>query len=255
MAEERRHPSSKWINAGASPAGSTFSFPLKHGVCCRPVKTCERVATPRGGAISQTEHVRPVEEPVLKTVAPCNMASGVQVPGAPPLSITPDSSKAEQPAHIRQTGERYLVGRPFHSYSSVAQKQSSRSITGRPRRATARRDHHAGWQSQSMQPPEERTIPVRFRVQRPLSRHWCNSKHSCLPSRQRRGSTGMAHQFLLLWCKRGTRLCEGRGQGAIPCRSTSSIASVADAVMHRPRNADHAGAAPAGGSSSMEIIV
>ena len=44
-----------------------------------------------------------------------------------------------------------------------------------------------------MQPPEERTIPVRFRVQPPVSRHWCNSKHTCLPSRKRRSITGMAH--------------------------------------------------------------
>ena len=53
---------------------------------------------------------------------------------------SPDSSKGERPAHIRQTEERYLVGRPFFN-SSVAQKQSNRPITDRPRRDTARRDH------------------------------------------------------------------------------------------------------------------
>ena len=56
----------------------------------------------------------------------------------PPSS--PDSSKGERPAHIRQTEERYLVGRPFFN-SSVAQKQSPRPISERPRRDTARRDH------------------------------------------------------------------------------------------------------------------
>jgi hypothetical protein len=30
-----------------------------------------------------------------------------------PLLHSPDSSKEERPAHIRQTEERYLVGRPF----------------------------------------------------------------------------------------------------------------------------------------------
>lgn len=56
--------------------------------------------------------------------------------------FSPDSSKAERPAYIRRTGEHYLVGRPF-LHSSVAQKQSTRLITGRPRRDTVRRDHTA----------------------------------------------------------------------------------------------------------------
>jgi len=44
----------------------------------------------------------------------------VRVHVGEPFSSSPDSSRAEQPAYIRRTGERYLVGRPFHS--SVAQK-------------------------------------------------------------------------------------------------------------------------------------
>ena len=39
---------------------------------------------PRGGAISQTERVRLVEDAVLKTVAPA-MVSKVRVLGAPPF--------------------------------------------------------------------------------------------------------------------------------------------------------------------------
>lgn len=38
---------------------------------------------------------------------------GVQVVSHPPLSISPDSSKGERPAHARQTVEHYHVGRPF----------------------------------------------------------------------------------------------------------------------------------------------
>ena len=86
-----------------------------------------------------TEHVRRVEEAVLKTVAP-HKASGVQVLGAPPFSfrlivqkkngrltsgrlgsITSSgdqlfkflrSSKAEQPVDNRQTAARYRAEGP-----------------------------------------------------------------------------------------------------------------------------------------------
>ncbi len=130
--------------ASLGSAGSTiFQFPLKHGVCCRPVKTCERGATPRRGAIFLKERVRLVEEAVLKTAAPSSV-SKVRFLGAPPIfcphgaiaarptfyrktperyrvrvpfcivSISsPDSSIVERPAYIRLTGERYLVGRPL----------------------------------------------------------------------------------------------------------------------------------------------
>ena len=125
---------------------------------------------PRGGAISQTERVRPVEETVSKTAAPFTV-SKVRVLGAPPLYfistpawcnssmadslsadlgalpsagailyLTPDSSKENgrltsgRPRSVTSSGDQL-------STPSVAQKQSIRLISGRPRRDTARRDH------------------------------------------------------------------------------------------------------------------
>ena len=96
-----------------------------------------------------TEHVRPVEEAVLKTVAPCNMASGVQVPGAPPLSITPDSSKAEPPAYIRKTGERYLVGRPF-SFKVLRSSKAEPSADNRQTAARYRAEGPSRWMAESV---------------------------------------------------------------------------------------------------------
>ena len=80
---DHRHPSSKWNNAGTTPAGS-IPFLSTHRVCGPPVKRCELGAMPRGGAISQTERVRLAEDAVLKTVAPA-MVSKVRVLGAPLL--------------------------------------------------------------------------------------------------------------------------------------------------------------------------
>ena len=70
------------------------AFLSTHRVCGPPVKRCELGAMPRGGAIF-SEHVRPVEEAVLKTVAPCKV-SGVQVPGAPLFSRPCSSTDSER---------------------------------------------------------------------------------------------------------------------------------------------------------------
>ena len=82
VAERIRHLPSKQDDAGENPARSA-RFLSTHRVCGPPVKRCELGAMPRGGAISQTERVRSVEDAVLKTVALLSV-SGVQVPGAPP---------------------------------------------------------------------------------------------------------------------------------------------------------------------------
>jgi hypothetical protein len=100
-----------------------------------------------------------------------------------------DSSKGEQPAHIRQTVERYHVGRPIYcrsggraeyarqfskgpfraTNSSVAQKQSIRLISGRPRRNTARRDHGCVAE-RDQRLAEDEESPARYRTQPPLSK-------------------------------------------------------------------------------------
>ena len=174
VAECIRHPPSKWDDAGENPAGST-TFLSTHRVCGPPVKRCELGAMPRGGAISQTERVRLVEDAVLKTAAPA-MVSGVRVPGAPPLhspawckSSTLDSQPGNpgaspgagadfiHPLAQKESG-RPTPGRPGsvtssgdHFHSSVAQKQSNRPITDRPRRDTARRDPR--WMAESVNAP------------------------------------------------------------------------------------------------------
>ena len=49
----------------------------------------------------------------------------VRVHVGEPFSTSPDSSRAEQPAYIRRTGERYLVGRPFLFLRSSKAEQSA----------------------------------------------------------------------------------------------------------------------------------
>jgi hypothetical protein len=95
-----------------------------------------------------TEHVRPVEEAVLKTVAPCNMASGVQVPGAPPFPTTPDSSKAERPAYIRLTRERYLLGRPFLRF--LRSSKAEQPVDNRQTAARYRAEGPSRWMAESV---------------------------------------------------------------------------------------------------------
>ena len=65
---------------------------------------------PRGGAISQTERVRLVEDAVLKTVAPA-MVSKVRVLGAPHF-IRPDGAVAARLVLNQETPEHYRVRVP-----------------------------------------------------------------------------------------------------------------------------------------------
>lgn len=51
---------------------------------------------------------------------------------------------------------------------SVAQKQSTRLITGRSGSVTLRKDHLAGWCSESAHSAEARKVSARFRLQRPF---------------------------------------------------------------------------------------
>jgi hypothetical protein len=102
---------------GADPSTALKAKILStHKVCGPPVKRCELGAIPRGGAIFTTERVRLVEDAVLKTVAP-GMVSKVQILGAPPVFTRPHGAVAARPTHIRQTVERYHVGRPFYCRS------------------------------------------------------------------------------------------------------------------------------------------
>src|SRR6185295_18419407 len=86
-------------------------FLSMHRVCSPPVKRCELGAMPRGGAISQTERVRSVEETVLKTVAPSSV-SKVRVLGAPPF-IPPHGAIAARLVLNQETPEHYRVRVPF----------------------------------------------------------------------------------------------------------------------------------------------
>ena len=88
-----------------------------------------------------------------------------------PIFICLRSSKAEQSADNRQTAARYRAEGPFTLDGRVS--QCSRLKSGRSRCDSGSSDHFK-------------------------SRHWCNSKHACLPSRQRRSITGMTHHFLKL---------------------------------------------------------
>ena len=97
---------------------------------------------PRGGAISQTERVRPVEETVSKTAAPFTV-SKVRVLGAPPLyfistpawcnSSMADSLSADLGA-LPSAGAISFI-RP------IAQKESGRPTPGRPWSVTTSGDH------------------------------------------------------------------------------------------------------------------
>ena len=51
------------------------------------------------------------------------------------FSSSPDSSRAEQPAYIRRTGERYLVGRRFLLRSSKAEQSADNRSTAARYRA------------------------------------------------------------------------------------------------------------------------
>ena len=114
-------------------------FLSTHRVCGPPVKRCELGAMPRGGAISQTERVRLVEEAVLKTVAPSKV-SKVRVLGAPPSFIRPHGAIAARLVLNQETPEHYRVRVPF-LHRPIAQKESGRLTSGRPRSVTSSGDH------------------------------------------------------------------------------------------------------------------
>lgn len=168
------------------------------------------------------EHVRPVEEDVSKTVTPARV-SRVQVLGAPPIFTTPDSSIAERPAYIRLTGERYLLGRPFlHSSlrSSIAEHPPDK-------RKTVARYHAEGPQGcvaeTDQRPVEGGKRSARYRLQPPLSRHWCNSS-TRLFQRQSAGASP-AWRTAFYWlpkCKSPARgSAKTEAQGASPCGSAT----------------------------------
>jgi hypothetical protein len=75
-----------------------------------------------------------------------------------PLLHSPDSSKGERPAHIRQTEERYLVGRPF----LLPLRRSVRDALRVFRRALPR---HAFLRSSKAEPsPDKRECTARKRI-------------------------------------------------------------------------------------------
>lgn len=93
---------------------------------------------PRGGAISQTERVRLAEDAVLKTVAPA-MVSKVRVLGAPPFT-RPHGAKAARLILNQQNSAQYRVRVPL-LHRLIAQKESDRLTSGRPRSVTSSGDH------------------------------------------------------------------------------------------------------------------
>lgn len=64
-----------------------------------------------GALLSFPDDVKVAWPPVKRLVV-------VRVHVGEPFSLSSDSPKAERPAHIRKTGERYLVGRPIAFRSS-----------------------------------------------------------------------------------------------------------------------------------------
>ena len=86
------------------------AFPDDVKVACPPVKRIVVVRVHVGEPISK-EHVRPVEEAVLKTVAPLSV-SKVRVLGAPPL-IRPHGAIAARLVLNQETPEHYRVRVPL----------------------------------------------------------------------------------------------------------------------------------------------
>ena len=110
-----------------------------------------KVAIGTGGAsgMGRDTVLRFLDEGARVMIADLNDANGAQTLAAITARGQGDragfvranvASEADVAAMIRQTEERYLVGRPFFN-SSVAQKQSPRPISERPWRDTTRRDH------------------------------------------------------------------------------------------------------------------
>lgn len=186
------------------------AFLSTHRVCGPLVKRCELGAMPRGGAISQTERVRLVEDADLSSVAPARVstvhlhgatappnkrilqAAGAAILGAPPIH-SPDSSKGEWPTRIRQTVEGYHAGRPFSFLRSSKAEPS----------------------------PDKRETAARYRTQPPVSRHWCKSKHGGFLNRRRRRSTGMARLFRSRSVRDARRSAKAEVRGASPRGSTT----------------------------------
>ena len=117
---------------------------------------------PRGGAISQTERVRLAEDAVLKTVAPA-MVSKVRVLGAPPFhppawcNSSTLGSQPGNPGALPGAGATFI--RP------IAQKESDRLTSGRPRSVTSSGDHFSFLRSSKAEPsPDKRECTARKRI-------------------------------------------------------------------------------------------
>ena len=138
-------------------------------------------------------------------------------------------------------------------HSSVAQKQSLRPISGRPRRTPARRDHGCVAETDQRLAEAEES-PARYRTQPPLSKSVIGVTASTAVFQTAGAGAAPAWRtiFKLPKCKRCTPLCEG---GSSRCESSrehhSSIPPWQRSAMHSSRKGDHAGAAPAGGSFSI----
>ena len=158
---------------------SQDEFLSTHRVCGPPVKRCELGAMPRGGAISRTERVRPVEDAVLKTVA-LAMVSKVRVLGAPlfhvpvaqqtesdplledqmrvrlsPGTLTPawcnSSTLGSQPGNL---GALPSAGAIF--IRPIVQKENGRPTPGRPWSITTSGDHSSFLRSSKAEPPPDK---------------------------------------------------------------------------------------------------
>ena len=102
---------------GATPRRATISAPVAEQIRgIRLLNGTTQVQFLPGAAFP--DDVKVACPPVKRIVV-------VRVHVGEPLSSSPDSSRAEQPAYIRRTGERYLVGRPFPFLRSSKAEQSA----------------------------------------------------------------------------------------------------------------------------------
>jgi hypothetical protein len=112
---------------GAAPRRATISAPVAEQIRgIRLLNGTTQVQLLPGVAFP--DDVKVACPPVKRIVV-------VRVHVGEPFSSSPDSSRAEQPAYIRRTGERYLVGRPplFLCSSKVEQSADNRSTAARYR--------------------------------------------------------------------------------------------------------------------------